>query len=514
MRWRTALHRARVAALYVANLPGPLVAVLRSRIRDDGNAELALRFLLGVQSADAPGEATSSGPARSEEVVQAGAPPAVGCVRLFGWEHSYFSGKVRGYLRYKARVSGPNFDEVVATPDIISHILMPATHSNTVPQLMLPDGSFVQDSSTIIDTIEALYPSVLVLPSLEHSPQQRLACQIIELLGDEWLLVTAFHWRWAYAGDGSAAQLMPAFMQGADPLPNHRVHNVLQWGTFLRPQGSRDEQMAAGGFLIDNFFLSPLGIKSFMIDLGVTEETVVAWEASCRNVLAIFEEHLAVHPFVLGGRPSTADYGLLGPLYAHLYRDPVPGQMMRADFPRVADWCERTHRGEVVDGDWLQLDVVPETILPLLQVFFDEFWPVLRSTCGVVTRYLREERAADNQAPLPGKSFGPSSFDQHRGGPLTHCFSLPFDEVGRPGGRSTGRRLVIPYQIWMLQRIEEMSLRNGDAVPRLMPLLSRLRDGVDLLHLPDLLDGCRVRKEGGRIYPNVSARRDPPRSRL
>ena len=55
--------------------------------------------------------------------------------------------------------------------------------------------------------------------------------------------------------------------------------------------------------------------------LGVTWDTVAAWEASCKRILGLLEDHLKVYPFVLGHSPSTADFGLLGPIYAHLYRD-------------------------------------------------------------------------------------------------------------------------------------------------------------------------------------------------
>eukprot|EP00966_Prymnesium_polylepis_P193231 4478808-Prymnesium_polylepis.1 len=129
---------------------------------------------------------------------------------------------------------------------------------------------------------------------------------------------------------------MPTHMRGEQPVPNHREHNVLQWGAFMRPGGSVAAQERTGRFLIDTVLLTDVGIKGALRDLGVTENTVAAWEASCRAVLRAFDDHLAAHHYVLGGGPSTADFGLLGPLYAHLYRDPVPAAMMRAEFPRVA----------------------------------------------------------------------------------------------------------------------------------------------------------------------------------
>lgn len=40
-------------------------------------------------------------------------------LQLFGWKLSYFSGKVRAYLRYKARVHGFSFTEVTASPNVL-----------------------------------------------------------------------------------------------------------------------------------------------------------------------------------------------------------------------------------------------------------------------------------------------------------------------------------------------------------------------------------------------------------
>jgi hypothetical protein len=43
-----------------------------------------------------------------------------------------------------------------------------------------------------------------------------------------------------------------------------------------------------------------------------------------------------------------ADFALLGPLYAHLYRDAVSGFALRTGRPLVAEWVERTnHTGDL-----------------------------------------------------------------------------------------------------------------------------------------------------------------------
>eukprot|EP00929_Paragymnodinium_shiwhaense_P092666 TRINITY_DN52649_c0_g1_i1.p1 TRINITY_DN52649_c0_g1~~TRINITY_DN52649_c0_g1_i1.p1 ORF type:complete len:494 (+),score=42.37 TRINITY_DN52649_c0_g1_i1:47-1528(+) len=430
-------------------------------------------------------------------------PPASGTVRLYGWKLSYFSGKVRGYLRFKAKTCGVALEEVTASPDVLKDVLFPLTRSSAVPQVQFPDGRFVEDSHLIFDNVEEAFPTSRVLPCHRERPCQRVACQLIELLGDEWLLAPAFHWRWAYSGDGSKWQRMPAYMGGANPLPNHREYNEAQWGAFLRPKGSYAEQRRVAKLLFDTIFLTDAGIKYEMRLLGVTEETVAAWESSCRNVLRILDDHLEHHRFVLGDRPSTADFGLLGPIYAHLCKDPVPGEMVRKEFPRVASWSERLHdhggfdevSEEMLHGSWLSDDEVPATIIPLLHVFFAEMWPMLLSSCRAVKRYIK---AHGRSVVLPAKSFNSGIAAQDGEGALTHAFTLPFDSEGNPGSSSRGRRMVLPFHIWLLQRIEG-SVNAADA-PVLAGFLKRFPGGEELLELPSLLEGCRLRKVGDKLF--------------
>lgn len=419
---------------------------------------------------------------------------------LYAWPLSYFSGKVRALMKYQSNTAGIDYEEVMATPAIIRSVLLPATKSHTVPQIKTVDGDIVHDSTQIIDVVSSLPGATPVLPS---TMRQKLACQLLELLADEWLLVPAFHWRWAYSGDGSERQRMPmvdnSMSQNAGLLRRHRDFNIAQWGKILSSDvQSSSKTNEIGRFLIDRLFLNgDTVIKRCMIDLGVTEKTVAAWEASARRALGILNCHLGKYAFVLGGRPSSADFALLGPIFAHLFRDPFPNSMMCADFPNVVEWAKRLHDGDrcAEIGRWMRRDMVPPTILPLLKIFFDEMWPVLKSSCRVLRRYIVEESPSE----LPAGSFGPTSIDQEPGGPLTHTFALPFDLNGSTSGPAVKEtRMVLPYQVWLLQRVEStLSERPVDA-----ELLDFLRsiDGLDLLHLSKTLRGCRVRKVGGKIF--------------
>ena len=431
--------------------------------------------------------------------------------RLFSWEHSYFSGKARAYLRYKQRMGGlgPGFEDILATPELMLGLLARKSGSGAVPQLEAPDGTWVQDTSEIIDFCEARHPEPAVTPDPVTHPRQAVVSYLIELLADEWMVVPGFWERWYFSEDGRS--------------PSHRGANEQTWGAVFGAGQPGDVRRAAAATLFEQAFgishsrTDPTGVYAGLVQLGVTDKTESTWQASQHRILGLLEAHFSVHDYVLGGRPSLGDFGLMGPLYAHLYRDAVSGFALRTHFPLVCEWVERTNGegalnartydqklyslgpdGELVGrpansdgGEWLPDDAVPETLLPVVAVFFEEMWPVLVSAMERLTAFIASS-AHEPGGELPGKTFfaDPSFGDIQLGhGPLTHEYSL---------GGIIGRRMVVPYQIWMLCRLHAV-LDAAERAP-VHALLEQIPGGADLLVLGDRLSGCRVRREGARLY--------------
>ena len=434
---------------------------------------------------------------------------------LFSWEHSYFSGKALAYLRFKTRMGalGPGFEDILATPELIQGLLIPRSGSPAVPQLETPDGRWIQDSSEIIDHCEAAHPEAGVVPEISR-PRQRLAAYLIELLADEWLVVPAFWERWYFSEDGRA--------------PSHRGFNEQQWGAVVAAGAPGTARRDAGAqFFRDAFGIAesrtnPRAVYAGLLHLGADERTEPAWQASQHRVLRLLEDHFAQHDYLLGGAPSLADFGLLGPLYAHLYRDAVSGFALRTHFPLVCEWVERSNGegclnarsygqklysldgdGELVgrvansdSGAWLPDDGLAETLLPLLGVFFEEMWPVLVDALDHLTAYVASE-LHEPGGELPGKTFiATPGFEalQTGDGPLTHEFEI---------GGIKGRRMVVPYHAWMLGRLQAALAPCLDAPGgqrALAEMLTGFPRGAELLELPRLLAGCSVRKEGGLLY--------------
>jgi len=435
--------------------------------------------------------------------------------RLFSWELSYFSGKARAYLRYKERMGdlGEGFEDVLATPELVTGLLTPATGSAAVPQLQTRDGSWVQDSSEIIDFIEALHPEAPVVPDPADAPCQALASYLVELLADEWMVVPGFWERWHYT--------LP------DVEPNHARYNAMQWGSVFAAGATGEERLAAGAGVFENLFgisqarSDPRGVYAGLLHLGCNETTEQAWWASMENILSRLDVHFGAHDFLLGGLPSLGDFGLFGPLYAHLYRDATSGFMLRTQHPVVSEWVERTNgpnvsarsygqklyslgeNGELLarpatrdDGRWLPDDQVPPSLDAVVSVFFDEMWPVLTSTMEKTAAFI----ASDAHPPggeLPTKTFiadPPWLAHQTGNGALTHDFEI---------GGIQARRMVNPYHVWMLQRVAEVLTKarsNEEGAARVSDWLEGFSRGPELLELDDRLADCRVRKEGARLF--------------
>ena len=103
---------------------------------------------------------------------------------------------------------------------------------------------------------------------------------------------------------------------------------------------------------------------------------------------------------------------------------------MRTRFPLVTEWVERTNGTNALNA----------------RVFFTEMWPVLDSSMETLRQYL-ESGQHEPGVELPGKTFLATPGFEHLqtgDGPLTHEFEI---------GGVRERRMVVPYHLWMLQRI-------------------------------------------------------------
>jgi len=108
---------------------------------------------------------------------------------LYGMPASLYTGKARAYLRRR----GLPFEErSVGDPRFRAQVL-PVVGRWIIPVVQLPGGRLVQDSTDIIDTLDAgAPPGESAYPA---SPLLRAVSLFFELYGGEGLLRPAMHYR-------------------------------------------------------------------------------------------------------------------------------------------------------------------------------------------------------------------------------------------------------------------------------------------------------------------------------
>ncbi|MEZ5567160.1 MAG: glutathione S-transferase family protein [Halioglobus sp.] len=312
---------------------------------------------------------------------------------LYGSEHSYYTGKARSYMRFK----GLAFAEQPATREVYKRVILPNIGAPIIPVLATADGRYVQDTTDIIDFLEARHPQGSVYP---QAPVQRLVALLLELFGDEWLIIPAMHYRWSVL-DAQYEFVMSEF------------------GRLSNPDASFEEQVALGEKLSRPF-------RGMVEPLGITRETIPGIEAAYQVFLEQLDRHFAQHNFLFGSRPCIGDFGLMGPLYAHLGRDPVPLALMRACAPNVCAWVQRMNAPRPLEGEFLAHDEVPETLLPILETLCRDQLPDVLDVITHNSRWLQDN---------PG-----GSIPRFLG---MHAFSF---------GDARGERMVSSYAQWLFQR--------------------------------------------------------------
>jgi glutathione S-transferase len=314
-----------------------------------------------------------------------------GFYRFYAAEYSYFSGKVRPALRAK-RV--PHL-ELLPTRANYRNVIRPRIGFDMIPVVVTPEDATWQDSSEILDRIDARFPDPPLLPP---TPVQRMAAYLTEIYVDEFLILVGLHYRWSFP---------------------EAAHFAVR--DFFAITG---DQRGAGRFAE--------AVQGFARMTGIDERTRPVIEAHTRDMLDTFEALFAEQPFVLGGRPSLADYALIGCLYAHLYLDFVSGQLLRDTAPLTCHWIERMNHPDP-DGwtDWTPDDGLAPAARRLVELIGRDAVPVILAQARAFDAWVDGAAMPDGELPR-GVGMHETSL---RGVPM--------------------QRLTTPYTMYMVQRVTD-----------------------------------------------------------
>ncbi len=250
--------------------------------------------------------------------------------RIYGSELSPYSVKVRSFFRYK----GLDHEWIPRSPAVQAEFQKYAKLP-LVPLVVTPEGEGIQDSTPILERFEASHPEPSVTPA---DPALAFVSVLLEEYGDEWGNKWMFHYRWRYQPDvWSTAERIAQQMMGAQ-------------GTLAVAQARAavaERMMGRLGFVGSN----------------ATTEPVI--EASFAKALSLIETHLASRPYLLGGRPAMADFGLWAQLY-EAATDPTSGAIMREAAPNVMAWVQRMLSPRA-EGEFESLLALAPTLMPFLR---------------------------------------------------------------------------------------------------------------------------------------------------
>jgi glutathione S-transferase len=284
---------------------------------------------------------------------------------VYGGDESYYTGKLEAYLRAKG----------------IPYRLVPFGRKNMarcarntgvvqIPQVECPDGSWLVDTTPIIAYFEKTRPEPAISP---RDPIVRFVSLLLEDYADEWLWRPAMHYRWSYP---DSARLMSGWLaehlrEVPLPLLAHKLFwRVRQNWIFVRKD-------------------------------GVNAETRAAVESSYFDTLDALEAIFRERPFVLGERPTQADFGFFASMFRHFFCDPHSGRIMRERAPGVQEWVARMWNLRPARFENAPMPApLPSLLEPLLEAVADIYLPYLAANAAGRKRVSYEAQGVRWSEPV------------------------------------------------------------------------------------------------------------------
>jgi len=334
--------------------------------------------------------------------------------QLYGTPGSLYTGKARSYLIKQ----GIAFENRSPGQAGFHQEIIPRIGRWIIPVLEAPDGELVQDGADIIAHFEA--KGATRFPAYPQTPIHKVVAHIFEFFGGEGLLRPAMHYRWNFDAHNRA------FLERDFPA------------ALAPPFAPQDMQASV-------FDMASVRMRKAMASFGVTEATIPSVEASYLEFLRLFDAHLVQAPYLLGGRPTIGDWGLIAPLYAHLARDPYPSALMKQTAFRVWRWTERMNAPDQDAGEYnnpepelFADDAIPESLKDILRFIGEDYLPEVRAYVAFTNAWLAER---------PDLEAGTSGMERTQDRVIGRA-----EFVWRGHAVKVG---VMPYRLYLLQKIQD-----------------------------------------------------------
>jgi glutathione S-transferase len=269
-------------------------------------------------------------------------------LKLKGVPGSPYTRKMLAYLRFR------HIPYQLLIGDQSAALGLPEAKVSLLPTFYLPNAEgeleAVVDSTPLIRRFEAEFPDRAAIPA---HPVLNFLNYLIEDYADEWLTKAMFHYRWYYDADIDMAGTV---------LPH--------WSNIQAPAVELKK-------LKD--YVSQRQISRLYV-VGSNDTTAPVIEASYKRFLAVMDSLIEKQKFVLGSRPSSADFGIYAQLTQLAKFDPTPAGICLNLAPRVYAWTDLVDdlSGQPAAEDgWMSADQASSVLGELLTEIGRTYAPAL-----------------------------------------------------------------------------------------------------------------------------------------
>lgn len=301
-------------------------------------------------------------------------------LQIFGATPSPYTQKMLSFLRYKRIPFDVHWGNVKQRLEALD-IELPKPI--LLPVVLLEDAQNMPvattDSTPIIRRLEQEFSDRGAIPD---NPALAFINYLLEDFADEWLTKYMFHYRWHFKEDADKAGTILPLVEFEKPLPDKEHKQIKQYITQRQTE------------------------RLWVV--GSSNKTAELIDQSFKRFISMLNKHLIESPFLLGDRPSSADFAFYGQLSQLVKFDPTPRKICHDLAPRVVAWVEVIDDLSGLNLDskrWTSLEDSPETLNNIFDEFGLMYAPVLLENAKAVNEQKTDWKTTVNGAEWKQRTF-------------------------------------------------------------------------------------------------------------